>query len=114
MSLLGGFRADQLIGQLVSETDVSSRNALQLVERLKNLGPKTIPRVIDALAMSDKTHTMLFVDILARISTNSIVWVLSLMASASMTRGIVFGPRFLRRSTSCRAFRELTSVSLTS
>ena len=65
MSLLGGFRADQLIGQLVSETDVSSRNALQLVERLKNLGPKTIPRVIDALAMSDKTHTMLFVDILA-------------------------------------------------
>jgi len=65
MSLLGGFRADQLIGQLVSETDVGSRNAERLVERLKNLGPKTIPRIIDALAMSDKTHTMLFVDILA-------------------------------------------------
>lgn len=65
MTLLAGFRADQLLGQLMAETDTNSRNAQKLTERLKKLGPKVIPNVIEALAMSDKTHTMLFVDILA-------------------------------------------------
>jgi HEAT repeat protein len=65
MALLGGFRADQLISQLNTETDTNSRSAQKLIERLKNIGPKVIPRVIDALAMSDKGHTMVFVDILA-------------------------------------------------
>jgi HEAT repeat protein/tRNA A-37 threonylcarbamoyl transferase component Bud32 len=65
MNLLGGFRADQLIGQLNSETDTSSPAAQKTVEKLKKVGHKVIPRVIDALAMSDKHHTMTFVDILA-------------------------------------------------
>lgn len=65
MAILGGFRADQLIGQLTSEADTNSRSAQKTIERLKNIGPKVIPRVIDALAMSDKSHTMVFVDILA-------------------------------------------------
>ena len=65
MSLLGGFRADQLISQLNSEQDPSTPAAQKTVERLKKIGPKVIPKVIDALAMSDKVHTMAFVDILA-------------------------------------------------
>lgn len=65
MALLSGFRADQLIGQLVSQSDINSPTAQKTVERLKKLGPKMIPRIIDALAMSDKAHTMAFVDILA-------------------------------------------------
>ena len=70
MSLLGGFRADQLISQLAAESDTSSRAALKLTERLKTIGPKVIPKAIDALAMSDKSHTMLFVDILASQVSN--------------------------------------------
>jgi serine/threonine-protein kinase len=70
VSLLAGFRADQLISQLAAESDTSSRTALKLTERLKSLGPKVIPKAIDALAMSDKTHTMLFVDILASQVSN--------------------------------------------
>ena len=65
MGILGGFRTDQLIGQLVSESDTNSMAAQKTIERLKNIGPKVIPKIIDALAMSDKTHTMVFVDILA-------------------------------------------------
>ncbi len=65
MSLLGGYRADQLISQLISEADPTSPAALKLVERLKKVGPKVIPKAIDALAMSDKSHAMAFVDILA-------------------------------------------------
>lgn len=65
MALLSGFRADQLIGQLVAQSDINSPTAQKTIERLKKLGPKMIPRIIDALAMSDKAHTMAFVDILA-------------------------------------------------
>ena len=70
MNLLGGFRADQLISQLAAESDTSSRTALKLTERLKAIGPKVIPKAIDALAMSDKSHTMLFVDVLASQVSN--------------------------------------------
>lgn len=65
MAILGGFRADQLIGNLASQHDPASPAAQKTIERLKKLGPKVIPRIIDALAMSDKKHTMVFVDILA-------------------------------------------------
>lgn len=65
MAILGGFRTDQLIGELVSEVDTNSPSAQKTIERLKSIGPKVIPKILDALAMSDKTHTMVFVDILA-------------------------------------------------
>jgi serine/threonine-protein kinase len=65
MAILAGFRADQLIHELLSETDTASSNAMKLTERLKKLGPKVIPKAIEALAMCDKSHTMLLVDILA-------------------------------------------------
>ena len=65
MSLLSGFRAEQMLSQLVAEPDINAPAAQKLIERLKKLGPKVIPKVIEALAMSDKSHTMAFVDILA-------------------------------------------------
>ncbi|HZD53218.1 MAG TPA: HEAT repeat domain-containing protein, partial [Woeseiaceae bacterium] len=54
-----------MINQLISENDTASPNAQKLTERLKKLGPRVIPKAIDALALSDRTHQMLFVDILA-------------------------------------------------
>ncbi len=65
MGILGAFRTDQLIAQLIAEQDPNSPTATKLVNRIKKAGPKVIPKVTDALAMSDKTHTMIFVDILA-------------------------------------------------
>ncbi len=64
MSLLGGFRADQLITALVAEEDPTGPSAEKIINKLKKIGPKVIPKVIDALALSDKSHTMMFVDIL--------------------------------------------------
>ena len=63
MSLLGGFRADQLVEKLVAEQKPDSPSAKKLVDRLKKIGPKVIPRAIDALALSDKSHTMVLVDV---------------------------------------------------
>jgi len=67
VSLLGGFRTDQQINALMSEPDPTSRKAMGVVERLKKSGPKAIPKLIDALALSDKSHTMMFVDILTAL-----------------------------------------------
>jgi serine/threonine-protein kinase len=67
MTLLGSFRSEQLIQDLVAETDPAGTKARKLVDKIKNVGPKVIPKIIDALAMSDKTHTMVFVDILSSL-----------------------------------------------
>lgn len=67
MGLLGTFRADQQINALMAESDPTSSRALNLMERLKRAGPKAIPKLIDALALSDKSHTMMFVDILTAL-----------------------------------------------
>ena len=65
MKFLSGFRADQLINQLVAEQEPDSPAAQQLIQRIKKIGPKVVPKAIDALALSDKSHTMIFVDILS-------------------------------------------------
>jgi serine/threonine-protein kinase len=67
MSFLGGFRADQLVNQLVAEQKPDSPSAKRLINRIKKIGPKVIPKAIDALALSDKSHTMVFVDILSSL-----------------------------------------------
>ena len=67
MSILGGIRADQMVNQLVAEQQPDSASAKRLIERIKKIGPKVIPKVIDALALSDKSHTMVFVDILSSL-----------------------------------------------
>ena len=64
MSFLASFRSDQIIGQLIAEPDPQSPAAQKLVNKLKSAGNKAVPKIIDALAMSDKTHTMVLVDIL--------------------------------------------------
>ena len=70
MALLSGFRADQLIIDLTNHPDIDSPAAQKTIERLKKLGPKVIPRIIDAIAMTDKKHTIVFVDILASYVTD--------------------------------------------
>ncbi|MDX2412334.1 MAG: HEAT repeat domain-containing protein [Woeseiaceae bacterium] len=67
MSILGGFRADQLVNQLVAEQKPDSPAAKRLVNRIKKIGAKVVPKAIDALALSDKSHTMVFVDILSSL-----------------------------------------------
>ena len=67
MSFLASFRSDQILGQLIAEPDPSSPAAQKLVDKLKTAGNKAVPKIIDALALSDKTHTMVLVDILGAI-----------------------------------------------
>jgi serine/threonine-protein kinase len=67
MSFLASFRSEQVLSQLVAEPDPTSANAAKLVEKLKKAGNKAVPKIIDALALSDKSHTMVLVDILGAL-----------------------------------------------
>jgi len=67
MSLLASFRADQIISKLIAESDPESAAAKRYVESLKKAGNKAVPKLIDALALSDKSHTMVLVDILSSL-----------------------------------------------
>lgn len=59
-----------MLGQLIAEQDPSSPAAQKLVDKLKTAGNKAVPKIIDALALSDKTHTMVLVDILSAMITD--------------------------------------------
>ena len=65
MNFLASFRADQFVTQLLALEDPASPAAEKLIAKLKKAGNRAVPKVIDALALSDKTHRMVLVDILA-------------------------------------------------
>jgi serine/threonine-protein kinase len=65
VNFLAAFRSDQVLTQLIAEQDPASPSAKKLVDKLKKAGNKAVPKIIDALALSDKTHTMVLVDILS-------------------------------------------------
>ena len=67
MGFLASFRSEHLIGQLVAEQDPESPAAQKIVGKLKSAGNKVVPKLIDALALSDKSHTMILVDILGSL-----------------------------------------------
>ncbi len=67
MNLLASFRSEQLITQLVAQPDPSAPSAQKIVTKLKKAGNRAVPKIIDALAMSDKSHTMVLVDILGEL-----------------------------------------------
>ena len=67
MSFLASFRSDQILSQLIAEQDAASPSAQKLVDKLKKAGNRAVPKIIDALALSDKTHTMVLVDILGEL-----------------------------------------------
>jgi hypothetical protein len=67
MSILASFRSDQVLSQLIAEPNPASPNAQKLVDKLKKAGNRAVPKIIDALALSDKSHTMVLVDILGSL-----------------------------------------------
>jgi serine/threonine-protein kinase len=67
VNIFASFRSDQVLTQLIAEPDPASPNAQKLVEKLKGAGNRVVPKIIDALALSDKTHTMVLVDVLAAL-----------------------------------------------
>jgi eukaryotic-like serine/threonine-protein kinase len=69
MSLFTTLRADRLILQIRSATNVMAPETQKAIAKLKQAGPGAIEQVIAALPESDKHSTVAFVDVLASLAT---------------------------------------------
>ena len=69
MSFFTNLRADRLIVQIKSTTDLMSPETQKAIGKLKDVGPGAIEPVIAALSEADKHATVAFVDVLATLAT---------------------------------------------
>ena len=69
MSFFTNLRADRLILQIKSTTDLMSPETQKAIGKLKDIGPGAIEAVIAALPEADKHATVAFVDVLATLAT---------------------------------------------
>ena len=67
MKIISNLQADRLIAQVQSEPDPSAPAAKKALEKLKRLGDKGIPRILQALAGANKAQTVEYVEILSSL-----------------------------------------------
>lgn len=70
MSLFTNFRADRLIAEIKAADWEDPAEGRRTLEKLVQLGPGAIPRVIDALATADKRETVGYVAVLSALLDN--------------------------------------------
>jgi eukaryotic-like serine/threonine-protein kinase len=68
MSFFTNLRADRLIVQIKSSTDLMGAETQKAIAKLKDIGPGAIEPVIAALPEADKHATVAFVDVLATLA----------------------------------------------
>jgi len=64
MKFLNTLKAERSIAQLLEEPDIHSPSARKAADSLKKAGPGAIPKVIEALAVADKSQSTLLVEAL--------------------------------------------------
>ncbi|MGH8231074.1 MAG: HEAT repeat domain-containing protein, partial [Steroidobacteraceae bacterium] len=69
MSFFSNLRADRLIEQIKSSTNLMGPETQKAIAKLKEVGPSAIDPVIAALPEADKHATVAFVDVLAHLAT---------------------------------------------
>jgi serine/threonine-protein kinase len=68
MTFLANFRADRLISQIKSSSNILGNEAQRAIAKLKELGPSAIEPTLAALPDADKHATVAFVDVLAALA----------------------------------------------
>ncbi|HEY3729711.1 MAG TPA: HEAT repeat domain-containing protein [Steroidobacteraceae bacterium] len=69
MSFFSNLRADRLIEQIKSSTNLMGPETQKAIAKLKEVGPSAIDPVVAALPEADKHATVAFVDVLAHLVT---------------------------------------------
>ncbi len=70
MSFFTNMRAERLIADVKAAGDAEAPAARKAIEKLGQLGPSAIPKIVDALANADKQETAAFVGVLASLLDN--------------------------------------------
>ncbi len=67
MSFFSDMRAERLIGEIRTIGDPSNSEAQKAFQKLAKLGASAIPKIIEALAISDKKETTSYIEILTQL-----------------------------------------------
>jgi serine/threonine-protein kinase len=70
MNFLTGFHADRLISQISEEADPTSPGAKKAFQKLGELGTAAVPKILEALAAADPRQTAEYVDVLAKLTSD--------------------------------------------
>ena len=73
MNFLASFQAERLISQLRSYGDGSPADAKKAFAKLAKLGPGAIPKIIDAIASSDRGQVESFTELLSGFSNDKLL-----------------------------------------
>ena len=68
MNLISAFKAERLIAQIRGEADLGSSSAKKAFEKLQQVGPAAVPKILQALTTADRRQTTEFVDVLTRLT----------------------------------------------
>ena len=70
LKLFGSMKSERLIAQIREASDPDSEGVRKAASALRSVGPKAIPKIIDALAHADKSETVVYVEVLAALVNN--------------------------------------------
>ena len=67
MNLFTSFQAERLISQIRGRPDTSSPEAKKVFQKLAKLGPGAIPKILEAVASTDRNQTTSFTELLTNL-----------------------------------------------
>jgi serine/threonine-protein kinase len=76
MNLISAFKAERLIAQIRGEADLGSSSAKKAFDKLRQVGPAAVPKILQALTTADRRQTTEFVDVLTRLTDDKTLPVL--------------------------------------
>jgi serine/threonine-protein kinase len=73
MNFISAIQADRLITQIRGEGDPASPSAKKAFEKLGQIGPGAVPKILQALGGADKRQTVEFVNVLAKLANDKVL-----------------------------------------
>ena len=70
LKLFGSLKSERLIAQIKEASDPNSEETQKAASALRSIGPKAIPKIIDAMAHGDKSETVVYVEVLSALTNN--------------------------------------------
>jgi len=71
MNFISAIKAERLIAQIRGEANMASPSAKKAFDKLRQIGPAAVPKILLALGGADKRQTVEFVDVLTKLTDDA-------------------------------------------
>jgi HEAT repeat protein len=71
MKFISAIKAERLIAQIRGEANIASPSAKKAFDKLRQIGPAAVPKILLALGEADKRQTTEFVDVLTKLTDDA-------------------------------------------